>query len=223
VKVRNKAEHDPVTDLGMPNSYMRWALEAVEEVAGKNGLAIILREAGLDRLQHTPPLDNDEFGGLTTGQYADLTAAILNFFGRAAKSMTARVGRVSARQAIDKQAKLFNVVALMALKKMPFNVQLKVGLGNMQDSFRKLWAANDQQVILRLEETDGAWLYISETCPECAGKAADEPICWLFAGSLRESGQWLTGKELEIVETECRATGAPACVWRINKTPKENT
>jgi predicted hydrocarbon binding protein len=221
VQVRDRIEGDPVAAMGMPNNYMRWALEAIEEVAGQNGLAIILREAGLERLQHHPPPDDEAFAGLTTGQYADLTAAILNFFGRAAKSMTARVGRVSARRAIDQQARLFNVAALLALKVMPLNVQLKLGLAQMQDGLRKIWAAHDQQLILRVQETDEAWLYVNETCPECSGKAADEPICWLFVGTLRESGRWLTGKELEIVETECRAVGAPACVWRISKTPRE--
>jgi predicted hydrocarbon binding protein len=221
VRVQNKAEHDPVADMGMPNNYMHWALEAIEEVAGKHGLAIILREAGLERLQHHPPPDDDEFSGLTMGQYADLNASILNFFGRAAKSMTARVGRVSARRAIDKQAKVFNVAALMALKVMPLNVQLKLGLSQQQDGVRELWAAHGQQIVARVEEAGDAWLYIHETCSQCAGKAADEPICWLFVGVLREATRWLTGKEFEIVETECRAMGAPACVWRVSKTPKE--
>ncbi|MGD9101719.1 MAG: 4-vinyl reductase, partial [Anaerolineae bacterium] len=100
MNIRNKAEHDSVADMGMPNSYVRWALEAIEEVAGKNGLAVILREAGLEALKDNFPPDTDDFGGLTMGQYSDLNAAVLNFFGRAARSMTMRVGRVSTRQAI---------------------------------------------------------------------------------------------------------------------------
>jgi predicted hydrocarbon binding protein len=205
----------------MPNNYVRWALEAIEEVAGKNGLALILREANLERLQYNHPPDDEEFTGLTTGQYADLTAAVLDFFGQAAKSMTARVGRVSARHAIDKQARLFNIAALLTLRAMPLSVQLKLGLGQMQEGLRTIWAEQGQQLLLRVEETDDAWLYVNETCPECAGKAADEPICWLFVGTLRESGQWLTGKALEINEIECRAAGARACVWQISKAPLE--
>jgi predicted hydrocarbon binding protein len=221
MNIRDKSEHDPVADMGIPNSYMRWALEAIEEVAGKNGLTIILREAGLEELQDNFPPDNDEFEGLTAAQYTDLNAAILNFFGRAAKSMTIRVGRVSSRQAIEKQAELFNVVALMALKVMPLNMQLKLGGSQVQDGFRKMWAAHGQQFIGRFEEADDAWLHIIETCTMCAGKVADEPMCWLFTGTLREGVQWLTGKEFEVVETECRAMGAPACVWRVSKTPKD--
>lgn len=217
MQIRNRAEHDPVADMGLPNNYMRWALESIEEVAGKNGLTIILREAGLERLQGNYPPDNDEFGKLTVGHYVDLNAAVLNFFGRASRSMCMRVGRVSARRAIDRQAKVFNIAALLGLKLMPLNVKLKLGLSQMQDGFRKMWATQGQEMISRVEETDDAWLFIRETCPECAGKVSDEPMCWLFVGSLREATKWLTGKELEITETECRAAGAPACIWRISK------
>ncbi len=220
MQIRDKAGHDPVADLGIPNNYVRWALEAIEEVAGKNGLTIILREAGLEYMRDNFPPDDDEFGELTIGHYASLNAAVLNFFGRAARSMSIRTGRVIARRAIEKQAKVFNIAALLGLKLMPLSVKLKLGLGQMQDGFRKMWAANGQEMILRIEETDDTWLFIRETCPECAGNASDEPVCWLFVGSLYESTRWLTGKELDIVEIECRATGAPACVWSISKKPK---
>jgi predicted hydrocarbon binding protein len=217
MNIRNKSSHDPVADMGLPNSYMRWALEAIEEVAGKPGLTIILREAGLETLQENLPPDDDAFGSLTMGQYATLNAAILNFFGRAAKSMTMRIGRVSSRHAIEKQAELFNIVALMALKVMPLNVQVKLGGVQLQDGFRKMYAAHDQQFIGRFEETDEAWFHIVETCTMCAGKVSEEPMCWLFTGTLSESLKWLTGKDFDVVETECRAAGAPACVWRISK------
>ncbi len=218
--IRNKAKHDPVADMGMPNSYVRWALEAIEEVAGKNGLTIILREAGLQAFKDNFPPDNDDFDGLTMGQYADLNAAVLNFFGRAARSMSMRVGRVSSRQGIEKQAELFNVVALMALKVMPLSMQFKLGGTQLHDGYHKMYAANGQQYISRFEDGGDAWEHIIETCPMCAGKVAEEPICWLFTGSLQELILWLTGKEFEIVETECRAMGAPACIWRISKKPK---
>ncbi len=217
--IRDRVEYDPVLDLGMPNNYMRWALEAIEEVGGKNGLAIILRDAGLDRLQYTPPPDNDAFEGFTSAHYASLTTAILSFFGRAAESMTMRVGRISARRAITQQAQLFNVPALLAEKDRPLDAQFRVGLKTIQEGIRKLWAAHGQGSVLTLEETEDAWLYVNETCPECAGKASDTPMCWLFVGVLRETTRWFTGRDFGIVETKCRALGAPACVWQIGKTP----
>jgi predicted hydrocarbon binding protein len=181
---------------------------------------VILREAGLEELKKNLPPDNDDFDGLTAKQYSDLNAAVLSFFGRAARSMTMRVGRVSSRQAIEKQAELFNVVAMMALKVMPLSMQLKLGGSQMVDGFRKMWADHGQTFVGRFEEADDAWVYTIETCSMCAGKEADEPMCWLFTGTIQESIKWLTGKDFEIVETECRAMGAPACVWHMSKKPK---
>jgi len=45
-------------------------------------------------------------------------------------------------------------------------------------------------------------------------------MCWTWIGSLQEASFWLTGKEFEIEEAECRAKGAPACVWEVSKTEK---
>ena len=45
--VKPKTEADPVAALYMVEAYMRWALLAAEEVAGANGLAIVLRQSGL--------------------------------------------------------------------------------------------------------------------------------------------------------------------------------
>ena len=61
----------------------------------------------------------------------------------------------------------------------------------------------------------------SVECPLCAGKAADLSMCWGRNGTLQESALWLTGREFAVEEVECRAMGAPACVWEISKTPKK--
>jgi predicted hydrocarbon binding protein len=64
-----------------------------------------------------------------------------------------------------------------------------------------------------------AW--IAEECPFCAGKHAEEPICHAFTGVLQESAAWLFGEEFEVRQTACRAMGASACIWEVNKTPKQ--
>jgi len=73
MEIKNKAQHDPVSDLPTTEAYMTWALKAAEEVVGKQGLAIILRENGLERfVDNYPPenlvLSND----ITCGDYANL-------------------------------------------------------------------------------------------------------------------------------------------------------
>jgi predicted hydrocarbon binding protein len=47
------------------------------------------------------------------------------------------------------------------------------------------------------------------------------PMCWGRIGTLKEGLSWLTGKDFDVEEVECRAVGASACVWEVSKTPKE--
>jgi predicted hydrocarbon binding protein len=220
MEIREKTEHDPVTDFHLVDAYMRWALLAAEEVIGKQGLAIVLRNTGLERLIDNYPSDETRvISKLTFGDYANLSAGLLAFFGRASKGMLRRIGRLSAQHGIQRQSALFGLAAAVSSKILPIPMQLKVGLTNMQNGFLKLNQEIGQEIHLRLEDQDDRFIYVDEDCSQCAGKASDVPICQIRTGTLQEALHWLTGKEFEIGEAECRATGAPACVWEIHKTP----
>jgi predicted hydrocarbon binding protein len=220
--IKKKAEHDPVADLYMVDAYMRWALLAAEEVVGQKGLHIVLREAGLERLiNNYPPNELRLSGLLSYGDYADLSSGLLNFYGRAGKSMVLRIGRISAKHGIEQQGALFGLGAVIAAKVLPLPTQLKIGLDTIQNGFQKLANSVGQVLHLRIEDRGDKWAYVAPECAMCAGKQADDRICWLFNGTLQESLHWQTGKDLLIEEVECRALGAPACVWEVSKTPKE--
>lgn len=221
MEIKPKAEQDPVAALYMVEAYMRWALLAAEEVAGTNGLAIVLRQSGLERLiGHYPPNELRLNSQLSYGDYANLNAGLLTFYGRAGKSMIMRIGRISAKYGIEQQGAWFGLGAVIASKVLPFPAQLKIGLDTIQTGFSKLAASAGQQLHLHVEDRGDKWAYIAPECAMCAGKQADASMCWLFNSTLQESLHWQTGKDLDIQEVECRALGAPACVWEVSKTPK---
>ncbi|MBN1584715.1 MAG: 4-vinyl reductase [Anaerolineae bacterium] len=222
MEIRDKPEHDPVADLYIVDAYMRWALLAAEEVVGKKGLGVVLRDTGLERfIAEYPPDETKVLSKLTFGEYADLSVGLLNFFGRAGKGMLRRVGRLSADHGVKRQSALFGLAASLSSKLLPLPVQLKIGLTNMQNGFRKLSEAVGQEVHLGIEDRDDKLAYIDADCSHCAGKLADEPICFIRTGTLQEALHWLTAKQFQVQEVECRAMGAPACVWEISKTPQE--
>ena len=222
MQIQDKPEQDPVADLYTVDAYMRWALQAAEEVVGEKGMKVVLREAGLTRLiDNYPPNELSISGNFTFGDYANLNAALLNFFGRAGRSMTLRIGRLSAQHGIEQQSATFGLNTLMkASRLLPLTAQQKAGMAVMQNGFRKLAQSVGQELRMHIEDRGDKLAYIAETCALCAGKAAREPICWVFNGTLHQSQLWVTGKEFDVVEVECRAMGAPACVWEISKTPK---
>jgi predicted hydrocarbon binding protein len=221
MEIKNKATLDPVADLYMVDAYMRWALLAAEEVVGHQGLSIVLRQAGLERLiNNYPPNELKLSGLLSYGDYASLSTGLLTFYGRAGKSMVMRIGRISAKHGIEQQGALFGLGAVIASKVLPVPAQIKIGLDTIQGGFQKLAQSVGQELHLRVEDRGDRWAYIAPECAMCAGKESDAAVCWLFHGTLQESLHWQTGRDFDIQEVECRALGAAACVYEINKTPK---
>ncbi len=216
--IKDRAEHDPVADFPIVDAYVRWALLAAEEVIGKSGMVAVLRQIGLERLiDHYPPEVLQVTGGFTYNDYSNLNCGLLNFFGRAGKSMTMRVGRISARHGIELQSDIYGLAKLIVSRMLPASTQIKLGLEAMQNGYRRLMP----HVRLSIEDRGDKWAYITETCSSCAGKEATDHICWTFGGILQELLHWQTGKEFDIAEVQCRAQGGPVCVWEINKKPKE--
>ncbi len=66
----------------------------------------------------------------------------------------------------------------------------------------------------RISVSDGEdyWLWRMDT--------SSSQNCFLIAGLLQEFTTWAgAGRFYRVVETECRASGCPACVYRIEKKP----
>lgn len=222
MQITNKTEPDPITNMLIVDAYMRWALEAAEEVVGKQGLAIVLREAGLERFIDNYPSNNLEISGTVTfGDYTNLSSGLLNFYKRPGKGMVIRVGRVAAKKGIEHQSGVFNLATIMAAKLLPSGTQIKMGLSAMIAGFRTIYAKAGQEFKGRLEDRGDRWAFIVETCPVCAGKQSDSHICWLFEASVEESARQVFGKFFDVVEVECRAKGASACVFEVSKKPSD--
>jgi hypothetical protein len=222
MEIKDKIPQDPIASLFLVDAYMRWALLAAEEVVGKQGLHVLLRQHGLERfIDNYPPELLKISGSITLGDYAQLCAGLLTFFGRAGKSMVICSGRLTSKYAIEKQSGVYNVAAKTAAKLLPSGMQVKLVLDSLVNGYNKMYAENGQELHFSVQDRGNHWAFISVECPLCAGKAADQAMCWGRIGTLKESLLWLTGKEFDVEEVECRALGAPACVWEVSKTPKE--
>ncbi len=222
MEVRVKTPQDPIASLYLVDAYMRWALLAAEEVVGKQGLQVVLREHGLERfINNYPPELLKISGTITLGDYAELCTGLLTFFGRAGKSMVIRSGRLTSKYAIEKQSGVYNVAAKTAARFMPSALQVKLVLDSMANGYNKLYAENGQELHFSVVDRGDKWAFVSVECPLCAGKCADMPMCWGRIGTLKEGLLWLTGKDFDVDEVECRAMGAPACVWEVCKSPRE--
>ena len=199
-------------DAPFVNALLRQALSAIEEVMGKHGLNVILKDAGLERYVDNPPPNNFETGAKAV-EYARLNEALEKSVGRAGKGMLKRVGRASFQWGVKEQAALLGVAGV-ALKLMPQKQRQKFILSNLG---KALMDTNPQNLVT-VEEKDGQFVYTDYSCAICHTRHADKPVCHLYLGSLEEALKWATGQDIAVEEVRCKAKGDPYCQFVIGNT-----
>ncbi len=215
MEVNNNPTHDPVADLPLVDIFLHWTLVAAEEVLGRSAMAIVLRQAGLDSLiENYPPDEIAIECELTYRDCATVNAVLLNFYGPAARGLIERTGRRAAQLAVAHESCLFALditqdIDNPALVKRALE-QINSGMVRLADATKVEWSG-------QIEGHVGTLRYSLPTCPVCAGKQADDPVCWFFTAFLAEILFVLTAKPVEIHEVECRATGSPQCIWEIHE------
>ena len=202
-----------MSDLLLPNASLRVLFLSMEDVMGPNGVSAVLNAAGLSRfVKNYPPNNLDDC--VPFEDYATVVKAVEDFYGaRAAKASLIRVGRATFQYALKEHPAALGLAGL-ALKIMPLNLQMKTVLGNVANGMTK-----DLNEPAHVEEQADHFLYVKQVCGACQGRKADKPVCFTTNGALLESLKWATGKNFDVMETVCRATGGATCTFRIAKTP----
>jgi predicted hydrocarbon binding protein len=196
-------------DTLIVNAIVRQALISSEEVMGVNGLAAVLRSAGLERfIGNFPP--NDIRPSIKASEYARLNQAIENFYGRAAKGMLKRIGKASFQYGVREQAALLGVAGV-AIKFLPEKQRIKFILNGLADALKK----SNPDVDAWMEEKGNTIAYIERTCTICWGRQSEQPVCHLYIGTVTEAVLWATGVEHEVIETHCIARGDEYCRFEI--------
>ncbi len=110
---------------------------------------------------------------------------------------------------------------MIAAKLLPSGMQIKMGLSAMMAGLRTMNEKVGQDFKGTIEDRGDKFVFIMETCPVCAGKHSESHICWLWEATIEEACRQVFGKFFDVVEVECRAKGAPACVFEVPKHPSE--
>ena len=182
---------------------------------GPNGVSAVLNASGLTRfVKNYPP--NDLTSCVPFEDYATVVKAVEDFYGaRAARASLIRVGRATFQFALKEHPATLGLAGL-ALKMLPLNMQIKTVLNSVADAMSKQLYEK-----AHLEEQGDGWLLVKEVCAPCYGRTAEKPLCFTSLGGILEGLKWATGKNFDVTESVCRATGGPTCTFRISKTPLE--
>jgi len=197
------------------NKFARIALNAYEEVMGKNGLNSILNLAGLSNLIDNYPPDNQE----REFDFADYTAihvGLEELYGaRGGRGLALRAGRATFNDVLKDYGALAGVSDL-AFKVLPLQTKVRIGLPAAARIFSQV---SDQ--LTSVDETDDAFIWTIHRCPTCwTRKGADKPVCYITTGLLHAMMAWVSGgSEFRVNESKCCAVGDSVCEFVIQKLP----
>ena len=208
-------EQIPKSGYFYANKFARLALNAYEEVMGKNGLNAILNLIGLKNLIDNYPPDNLE----RQFDFADFTAihvGLEELYGpRGGRGLALRAGRATFNHGL----KNFGALAGFgdnAFKELPLQSRIRIGLPAAARIFSQV---TDQ--LSTVEETTDAFVWTTRRCPICwTHKGADKPVCYITTGLLQAMLTWVSGGlEYRVNESRCCAIGDTICEFMIQKEP----
>ena len=208
----------PVESESLPVQYssqvVRILLLALEEVLGRSGVTAVLNLAQLGRRIAGYPPQTAEL----TFSFAEMQATLHSLdemYGRrAGRGLALRTGRACFKYGLKEYGAAWNLNELsFRLQPLPQKVRLAVEAcaGFYSQSIGR-------PVELTDEENRLVWRMAQ--CPECAGRQTTEPCCHLAVGLMQEAAYWASnGKNFDVEEVACVASGHPACLLVLDKRP----
>ncbi|MBL8130315.1 MAG: 4-vinyl reductase [Anaerolineae bacterium] len=199
-----------------PNKFARIAMEAMEEIMGRNGLNTILRMARLEQFTDTLPPDNLD----KIFDFSDFTAlniALEEMFGpRGGRAMALRAGRKLFAGGLRSFGALAGVGDL-AFKVLPLSAKLKVGVPAMANIFTQF----SDQISNAYDDGPDRIIYTMEKrCALCWNRTADRAVCFMGQGLLMEGLKWVSGgREFKVDMSTCIAKGDDMSRFIIYKEP----
>jgi predicted hydrocarbon binding protein len=199
------------------NTFAHVNLNAIEDIAGKNGIDIVLKLAGLEHLiDNYPPMNREKIFDFS--DYSMINLAIREIYGdRGGRVMAIRAGRVTFKELLSSYGAMVGMTDL-AMRLVPLKIKITLGLNAMAKVFNMV---SDQ--LTTVEEKENGFLYSIARCPACWGLNREQsPICAMQIGLIQEGLSWLSGgKRFKVTEIECRGMGADRCTFLVEKEPLE--
>jgi len=208
-------EHISKSGYFNSNRFARIFLESIQEITGIHGLNAILNYASLTEFVNSLPPDNPE-NNFDFSDFGAINQALEDIYGvRGGRGLAFRVGRTSFADILRDYGDLAGI-GDSAFKVLPLREKMKFGLEAMARLFSD---ASDQ--LTSLEEGDHVFRYQVKRCPVCWGRSEEkDPVCFYMSGLLEESLSWVSGgKDFNVQETKCIATGDDICEFVIPKQP----
>ena len=140
--------------------------------------------------------------------YAALQTAMRIYFGRGARGVLLRVGQRLWNHLLDDAALGIKAQAAV-IRRLPLATRRKPTL----ELLAKFMGARPGDITVHTLDLD--LLLVDHVSPAAHDQKESGPICFVSQGLIRESLRWATGKNYDVEEIHCQATGAHTCEFKI--------
>ena len=190
---------------------LRAFVQTVSAELGADNLTAVLEKAGLSLLLADPVAVARFDASAAAEAYAGLQRALRTYYGRGARGILLRVGAKFWKP-------LLNEASLTAKPQIPLARTLSTAARPKPalDLLARLLSINPGDITVHTLDLD--LLLVDHISPSTAEQRDQEPICWVALGLMREALLWATGREYDVTEISCRATGAGQCEFHIKTT-----
>lgn len=202
------------TELHYTNRMGRFLLQGMEEILGREGMNAVLLRSGLSEYIEHLPADDLELK-VPFSHVSRLQVSLEEEYGkRAGQGVAIRIGRAGFKYGLREFGSILGITN-PAFKMLPIPARVLRLSEALAELFNKF---TDQQVNLEHNNEQISWHI--ERCAYCWERQADEPVCFLAVGLLQEALDWAcSGRQFEVRETGCRATGDETCTIVIKQRP----
>jgi predicted hydrocarbon binding protein len=191
----------------LTNARLRRLLLAIQTVAGRGALNLILERARLRRYSTGPPPAN-KAPQAWAAEYAAVVRAVGVYYGRNARSVLVQIGRAAFRQLLADapwRARFYRAMFLFLPRATRQRLALRWLAQEMAAPHGHVNVISHQgRLVLEDYESDPLF-----------GQAGAGIGCAVTMGKVQAALYWATGREHEVTETQCKAHGAPACCFEV--------
>jgi hypothetical protein len=187
-------------------------LEGVWEVTGQASaadLSTLLKQSPAKMAVILPA----EHSNISFDDLSPFQLALESLYGRlGGQGIALRAGRAASGQIFRRYGVQMGLQAL-DYRLLPGPNRVRVGLSALAAKVSEL--SSNRFIVT---ENSDAWLWQGLFCPFCWQRQSEAPACYFIVGLLQEFLSIISGgKIFNVVETECRAVGGEACIFRIDK------
>jgi predicted hydrocarbon binding protein len=185
-------------------------LDGIRDIVGQAGINTITHMAET----HSAPANRER---LPFSELSTLQGVLEALYGpKGGQGIALRAGRASSSMIFRKFGQRMGLNNL-DYRLLPTPTRIKTGLEALAGTVSTLCC----EPFLTAEDGE-AWIWQAHTCPICWQRQSEKPACYFIVGLLQEFVTTISGGKIyNIVESECLASGAQACTFRIDKQAME--